>query len=63
MKNKIIKISTAAILFAMVSTSCKKSFLDEKLETVRELTFYQTDAGIHDLQGFRIDDAFVAPAA
>ena len=39
----------AVILFVMVTTSCKKSFLDENLKTVRELTFYQTDAGIQQL--------------
>ena len=61
MKNKIIKISTAAILFAMVSTSCKKSFLDEKLETVRELTFYQTDAGIQQLVNGAYHQVFATP--
>jgi hypothetical protein len=49
MKNKIVKISLLAILFAMVTTSCKKSFLDETLKTVRDLEFYKTDAGIQQL--------------
>ena len=49
MKNKIVKISLFAILVAMVTTSCKKSFLDETLETVRDLEYYKTDAGIQQL--------------
>ncbi len=49
MKNKIVKISLVAILMVMVTTSCKKSFLDETLETVRDLEFYKTDAGIQQL--------------
>ena len=42
MKNKIVKISLVAFLTVLVTTSCKKSFLDEKLETVRDLSFYNT---------------------
>src|SRR5687767_6578139 len=61
MKNKIVKISMAAILFAMVTTSCKKSFLDENLETVRQLTFYQTDAGIQQLVNGAYHQVFATP--
>jgi len=49
MKNKIVNISLVIILTLMVTTSCKKSFLDENLETVRDLEFYKTDAGIQAL--------------
>ncbi|HLG40784.1 MAG TPA: RagB/SusD family nutrient uptake outer membrane protein [Chitinophagaceae bacterium] len=49
MKNRIFKISMAAIFSVIVATSCKKSFLDENLETVRQLTYYQSDEGIQQL--------------
>ena len=49
MKNKIFKISLAAILVITVATSCKKSFLNETLQTVRDLEFFKTDAGIQQL--------------
>jgi len=49
MKKRIFKISMAAILTVIVTSSCKKSFLDENLETVRQLTYYQTDEGIQQL--------------
>jgi hypothetical protein len=60
MKNKIVKISLVAILAVMV-TSCKKSFLDENLETVRKLTFYQTDAGIQQLVNGAYHQVFATP--
>jgi starch-binding outer membrane protein, SusD/RagB family len=49
MRNKILKISIVAMLTVMVTTSCKKTFLDESLDTVRDLSFYKTDAGILQL--------------
>ncbi|MDX2048982.1 MAG: RagB/SusD family nutrient uptake outer membrane protein [Chitinophagaceae bacterium] len=49
MRNKILSISLATMLAAMVTTSCKKEFLDETLDTVRDLEFYKTDAGILQL--------------
>ena len=49
MKNKIVKISLAALLAVTATTSCKKTFLDETLQTVRDLEFYKTDAGIVQL--------------
>ena len=49
MKNKIIYISLSVLLTMVAGTSCKKTFLDEKLETVRDLSFYATDAGIQAL--------------
>ncbi|MBK8090340.1 MAG: RagB/SusD family nutrient uptake outer membrane protein [Chitinophagaceae bacterium] len=61
MKNKIVKLSIAIILIAMVAASCKKSFLDENLETVRELTFFQTDAGIQQLVNGAYHQVFATP--
>ncbi len=49
MKNKILNITLTAMIVLMAATSCKKSFLDESLDTVRDLGFYQTDAGIQQL--------------
>ena len=49
MKNKILKLSLAAAVIIATATSCKKSFLDENLSTVRDLSFYKTDAGIQQL--------------
>ncbi|MBP6023375.1 RagB/SusD family nutrient uptake outer membrane protein [Ferruginibacter sp.] len=49
MKNKILNITIVAILAVLVTTSCKKTFLDETLDTVRDLEFYKTDAGIQQL--------------
>ncbi|HRG93561.1 MAG TPA: RagB/SusD family nutrient uptake outer membrane protein, partial [Chitinophagaceae bacterium] len=49
MKNKIINICLVSLLLGSGFTSCKKAFLDENLETVRDLSFYKTDAGIQAL--------------
>jgi starch-binding outer membrane protein, SusD/RagB family len=61
MKHKIIKISLVAIVTLMVITSCKKSFLDENLSTVRDLSFYSTDAGIQQLVNGTYHHVFAAP--
>ncbi len=61
MKNKIVRISLAAILFVMVATSCKKSFLDETLQTVRDLEYYKTDAGIQQLVNGAYHQVFATP--
>lgn len=61
MKNKIFKLSIVALLIAMATTSCKKSFLDEKLETVRDLEFYKTDAGIQQLVMGAYHQVFATP--
>lgn len=61
MKHKIIKISLVAIVTLMVITSCKKSFLDENLTTVRDLSFYSTDAGIQQLVNGTYHHVFAAP--
>ncbi len=61
MKNKIVRISIAAILFVMVTTSCKKSFLDETLKTVRDLEFYKTGAGIQQLVNGAYHQVFATP--
>ena len=47
-KNKFF-ISIVIITMVMVTTSCKKTFLDENLTTARGLEFYKTDAGILSL--------------
>lgn len=61
MKNKIVKISLVAILAVMVATSCKKMFLDENLETVRDLSFYKTDGGIQTLANGTYHHVFASP--
>lgn len=61
MKNITFKISLAAMLAAMVTFSCKKSFLDENLETVRDLSYYKTDAGIQALVNGAYHHVFAVP--
>jgi starch-binding outer membrane protein, SusD/RagB family len=61
MENKILKISLVALLVTMVTPSCKKSFLDENLETVRDLSFYKTDAGIQSLVNGTYHHVFATP--
>lgn len=61
MKNIIVKISIAAVIVAMVSISCKKSFLDENLNTVRDLEFYKTDGGIQQLVNGAYHQVFATP--
>ena len=48
-KNKFLipLVIIAAVLF--ITSSCKKSFLDETLTTARTTDFYKTDAGILQL--------------
>jgi hypothetical protein len=47
--NKIYKVYLVTIFVAMVTISCKKSFVDEELKTARDLEFYKTDEGIQQL--------------
>lgn len=61
MKNKILYIRLVTMLAVLVTTSCKKSFLDENLETVRDLSFYQTDGGIQSLVNGTYHHVFAAP--
>jgi len=61
MKNKIFKIVLATILVVMVATSCKKSFLDESLKTIRDIEFYKTDAGIQQLVNGAYHQVFATP--
>ncbi len=49
MKKRILNISLVTVLLVLVTTSCKKSFLDEELKTSRDFEFYKTDAGIQQL--------------
>jgi len=48
-RNKIYRVSLVTIFVAMVTISCKKSFLDEELKTVRDLEYAKTDEGIQQL--------------
>ncbi len=61
MKNKILNISLVAMLAFSVITSCKKTFLDETLDTVRDLEFYKTDAGIQQLVNGAYHQVFATP--
>ncbi len=61
MKNKILNIILVAFLVTIVTPSCKKSFLDENLETVRDLEFYKTDAGIQQLANGTYHHVFASP--
>ena len=59
--NKIYKASLVILLVAMVTTSCKKSFLDEKLKTSRDLEFYKTDEGLQQLVLGAYHQVFATP--
>jgi hypothetical protein len=45
----------------LVTTSCKKSFLNEELKTSRDLAFYKTDAGIQQLVNGAYHQVFATP--
>jgi len=52
MKKHIIlqtRLIALLALVALVVTSCSNSFLDEKLETARDFSYYDTEAGIQQL--------------
>jgi starch-binding outer membrane protein, SusD/RagB family len=49
MKKRILNISWVTVLLVLVTTSCKKAFLNEELKTSRDFIFYQSDAGIQQL--------------
>lgn len=61
MKKITFKICLAAVFAISATTSCKKTFLDEKLETVRDLEFYKTDAGIQQLVNGAYHQVFATP--
>lgn len=61
MKNKFLNISIVTMLMLLVTTSCKKSFLDEELKTSRDLEFYKTDAGILQLVNGAYHQVFATP--
>ena len=60
-RNKIYKLSLVTILVAMVTISCKKSFLDEELKTSRDLEFYKTDEGLQQLVLGAYHQVFATP--
>ena len=51
----------AIIAVVMLTASCKKTFLDEKLTTARSLEFYKTDAGIQSLVNGTYHHVFCQP--
>lgn len=61
MKNIKYKIGLMVILTVVLTTSCKKKFLDETLDTVRDLSFYKTDAGIQSLVNGAYHHIFCTP--
>src|SRR6187402_1171023 len=60
-RNKIYIVSLVAVLVAIVTPSCKKSFVDEELKTSRDLEFYKTDEGIQQLVLGTYHQVFAAP--
>jgi starch-binding outer membrane protein, SusD/RagB family len=61
MKNKFLNIALVTMLMFLVTTSCKKTFLDEELKTSRDLEFYKTDAGIQQLVNGAYHQVFATP--
>lgn len=61
MKSNLNKIGLVIFLTVMIGSSCKKSFLDEKLTTIRDLSFYKTDAGIQQLVLGAYHQVFATP--
>ena len=61
MKNIKYKIGLMVILTVVLTTSCKKKFLDETLDTIRDLSFYKTDAGIQSLVNGAYHHIFCTP--
>lgn len=66
MKKHIIhhaRLLTILALIALGVTSCSKSFLDEKLETARDFSYYDTEAGIQQLAVGAYYRVFASPFA
>jgi starch-binding outer membrane protein, SusD/RagB family len=61
MKNKFLYIIIVTMLISLVTTSCKKEFLNEELKTARDLAFYKTDAGIQQLVQGAYHQVFATP--
>ncbi len=61
MKNNFLNIGIVTMLLLLVTTSCKKSFLNEELKTSRDLNFYKTDAGIQQLVNGAYHQVFATP--
>lgn len=61
MKNNKIILFIVTIALAMITPSCKKTFLDENLTTARSLEFYKTDAGIVSLVNGTYHHIFCQP--
>jgi len=66
MKKHIIlhsRLIVMLVLVAMGVMSCSQSFLDEKLETARDFSFYDTEAGIQQLAVGAYYRVFASPFA
>lgn len=66
MKKHIIHHARLLAVLALVAlgvTSCSKSFLDEKLETARDFSYYDTEAGIQQLAVGAYYRVFASPFA
>jgi starch-binding outer membrane protein, SusD/RagB family len=61
MKNIFLNTGIVTLLLVLVTTSCKKSFLNEELKTSRDLNFYKTDAGIQQLVSGAYHQVFASP--
>jgi starch-binding outer membrane protein, SusD/RagB family len=61
MKNKFLSISIVTMLLVLITTSCKKAFLNEELKTSRDFVFYKTDAGIQQLVQGAYHQVFATP--
>ncbi len=57
------RLLTLLVLIALGVTSCSKSFLDEKLETERDFTYLDTEAGIQQLAVGAYYQIFASPFA
>jgi len=57
------RLLTLLVLIALGVTSCSKSFLDEKLETARDFSYYDTEAGIQQLAVGAYYRVFASPFA
>jgi len=61
MKKNLLNITIVTMVVLLVTTSCKKSFLNEELKTSRDLEFYKTDAGIMQLVNGTYHQVFATP--
>jgi starch-binding outer membrane protein, SusD/RagB family len=58
---KFNKFFISIVVVAILTSSCKKTFLDENLTTARSLEFYKTDPGIQSLVNGTYHHVFCQP--